>query len=390
MKSPSAAASIHAIGVAVPEHAYDQAFSLACMKRWLPEQRLRRVAHLVYRHSGIRKRHSVLPDFVPGAEPLLFREGPDGCLNAPTTGQRNAVYAAAYGELVQRAVASALEAAPDLSTGDITHLITVSCTGFCNPGPDLFLARAFGLRPSVERYHLGFMGCYAAFPALRMAEQFCRAQPDAVVLVVCIELCSLHLQIDATEDSLLANSLFADGAAAALVTARSPQKPRRVLALDLFSTRQVPEGLEQMAWTIGDHGFAMTLSSYVPKLLKGRIGTLLDEMLRDCEIDRSVIDAWAIHPGGRAILRGVESGLALAPGALRCCHEVLSEYGNMSSASILFVLQRWLVEESLPHGNTIAALAFGPGLTVELALLKAVGVLSVPGASADEEVLCTR
>ena len=390
MKSLPATASIHAIGVAVPENEYDQAFSLERMKRWLPEKRLRRLAHHVYRHSGIQTRHSVLPDFLSGAEPLLFREGPDGRLNAPTTGQRNAVYAATYGDIARRAVASALEAAPDLSVGDITHLITVSCTGFCNPGPDLYLARTFGLRPSVERYHLGFMGCYAAFPALRMAEQFCRARHDAVVLVVCIELCSLHLQIDAAEDSLLANSLFADGAAAALVTTRPPRAPRRVLELDLFSTRQVPEGWEQMAWTIGDHGFAMTLSSYVPKLLKGCIGALIEEMLGDCGIERSNIDAWAVHPGGKAILRGVESGLHLDADDLRLCHEVLSKYGNMSSASILFVLQRWLQEASLLSGHTIAAMAFGPGLTVELALLKVVGPCCGSGAKADKEALCTR
>lgn len=365
---------LHAIGTASPEHVYTQDHALARMKRWIPDPKLRRMAHHVYRNSGIERRHSVLPDFHDGAEPLLFRERPDGSLDEPTTGARNAVFARTYKSIAREAASRALDGVPGLRPDEITHLITVSCTGFVNPGPDLYLTDALGLSPQVQRYHVGFMGCYAAFPALRMAEQFCRADPDAVVLVVCIELCTLHLQIHTTEDSLLANALFADGAAAAVVSAREPVPGRRVFALDAFTTRVIPEGEQDMAWTIGDHGFDMILSSYIPRLLGDRAAGLVESALRECETDRNAISGWAVHPGGKAILHALETHLNLPGDALVTAHETLRDHGNMSSATILFVLQRMMMQAREPEGSMLAAMAFGPGLTVEFGLLKAVGI----------------
>jgi predicted naringenin-chalcone synthase len=343
------------------------------MKRWIPDPKLRRMAHHVYRHSGIDRRHSVLPDFQEEASPLLFHEQPDGSLDEPTTGARNAVFALTYRQIAHDAASRALAGTPDLDPAEVTHLITVTCTGFVNPGPDLYLAEALGLSPQVQRYHLGFMGCYAAFPALRMAEQFCRADPGAVVLVVCIELCTLHLQIHTTEDSLLANALFADGAAAAVVNTRPPAPGQRVLALDTFTTRVLAEGAQDMAWTIGDHGFDMTLSSYIPRLLGDRAAGLVASALHECETPRETIGGWAVHPGGVAILNALQSSLNLPGDALEDARAILRDYGNMSSATILFVLQRMMERAREPEGSLLAAMAFGPGLTVEFGLLKAVG-----------------
>jgi predicted naringenin-chalcone synthase len=299
-------------------------------------------------------------------------------LAEPTTGQRNLIYQQTYPALARDAVQGVFDRAPWITSHDITHLITVSCTGFCNPGPDLFLAHAFGLNPSVERYHLGFMGCYAAFPALRMADQFCRANPHAVVLVMCLELCSLHLQIKPTPDSLLANALFADGAGAVLVSARKLPEGKRGLRLEHFATRLIPDSDGDMAWTIGDRGFDMTLSSYVPRLLGLHARQLLAEVVAASPATMEEISGWAVHPGGKAILSALETqmGWSSDAGLLALSHRVLRDYGNMSSATILFVLKAALEESGLPDDAPLGALAFGPGLTVEFGLLRMVGALT--------------
>lgn len=367
---------VHAIGTAVPPHAYPQDYALSRMKGWLRDTTLQRMAHRVYRQSGIERRYSVLPDFLPDATPTLFHTEGSDSLSEPTTGQRNQVYAREYPALALEAAQNALRLAPWLAPLDITHVITASCTGFCNPGPDLYLAHALALAPSVERYHLGFMGCYAAFPALRMADQFCHANPRAVVLVVCVELCTLHLQVRPTPDSLLANALFADGAAAALVSARPPPPGQRALALDQFATRVIPETESAMAWTIGDRGFDMLLSSYVPRILGLHARDLLEEVLQASPVTLNDLAGWAIHPGGKAILSTIEShmGWPQQDGPLALSHRVLRDYGNMSSPTILFVLQALLAESPLPSGAPLGVMAFGPGLTVELGVFRMLGL----------------
>lgn len=364
---------IHAIGTAVPPHAYHQDYALHRMKQWVRDHASQRIAHRVYRHSGIERRFSVLPDFQPGSEPVLFRESADGQLIEPSTGARNAIFETSYPELIRDAAQRAFDAAPQFTPGDVTHVITVSCTGFTNPGPDLFLTHAFSLSPGVERYHLGFMGCYAAFPALRMADQFCRARPNAVVLICCVELCSLHLQIRPTPDSLMANALFADGAAVVLVSAQPAPVGEPVIQLRHFVTRLVPEGEKDMAWTIGDRGFDMILSSYVPRILGLHARDLVGDMLSEAGITTDDLSGWAVHPGGKAILSAFEKQLGLPDDALSASYAVLREYGNMSSATILFVLQRMLEDRRAQNDGLIAALVFGPGLTVEMGLLHMLG-----------------
>jgi predicted naringenin-chalcone synthase len=213
------------------------------------------------------------------------------------------------------------------------------------------------------------MGCYAAFPALRMAAQFCRANPRANVLVLCLELCSLHIQLGAREDQLLANALFADGAAAALVSARPSAAGRQAFSLERFASALVPEGEADMAWSVGDHGFDIALSSYVPKLLGANIAGVVDGLLAEDGHARSDIDSWAVHPGGRAILDQIERSLALSPEQLAPSRRVLRDFGNISSATILFVLRDLLLTPT-DEERRICSMAFGPGLTVELALLR--------------------
>lgn len=375
-------AYLHALQTAVPENAYTQDHALACMQRWLADPRMRRLAAPVYKQSGIDTRHSVLPDFKPGASPLLFHEDETGALIEPSTGMRNRHFEGAYPALARAAVERAFAAAPHLGPEDVTHVITVSCTGFTNPGPDLHLTRTFGLNPCVQRYHLGFMGCYAALPALRMADQFCRANPDAVALLLCVELCSLHLQVKPTADALLANALFADGAAAALVSARPLPKSWNGWAIDGFSTRLLPEGARDMAWTIGDRGFDMILSSYVPRLLGLKARSLVTAMLAEHDLALADIREWAIHPGGRAILDRIEESLDLPSNALECAREILRDFGNMSSVTVLFVLKRMLESRRGSSETPTLALAFGPGLTVEMALLRPLFAPTTASAAA--------
>ncbi len=354
---------VHHIETLVPPHAYDQDLICRHMERWCGDSQSARILRHLARHSGIRTRHSVLPDLIEGEEPVLFRTGPDGRLSEPGTQERNRVFMRESGrlgvELARRAVANS-----GFAPADITHLVTVSCTGFYAPGLDCEIIAELGLSPGTERYHLGFMGCYAAFPALRMARQFCEAQPGAVVLVLCLEFCTLHLQVRPAADNLLANTLFADGAGAAIVSSRTPAPDRPALALGPFMSALAREGNGDMAWEIGDSGFNMILSSYVPDILATNIGHIVDDLLLRTSLSAAEMDLWAVHPGGKSIVDKVEKALGLEPVQVAASRAVLADFGNMSSATILFVLAR-LLNESGPESRTVCAMGFGPGLTVE-------------------------
>jgi predicted naringenin-chalcone synthase len=214
------------------------------------------------------------------------------------------------------------------------------------------------------------MGCYAAFPGLRMAKQFCEADADAVVLVMCLELCSLHLQLGGGEDSMLANSLFADGAAAAIVSARQPRIDQACYHLGEFHSSLIPSGKGDMAWTIGDLGFDIALSSYVPKIIGANIHAAIQPLLASRRFDLENITTWAVHPGGKSIVDKVSESLHLSTEQVSSSRKVLRHYGNMSSATVLFVLKEIINRPGAGH-EEVCAMAFGPGLTVEMALLQA-------------------
>jgi predicted naringenin-chalcone synthase len=348
---------LQGIETAVPETVYTQQESAARVAGWMTDPRERRLSTMAHKASGIEKRHSVITSF----EDDFFVRDEAGALVEPTTAERNARFEAAAIPLACR-VAQQLCAAHPAARATITHLITVSCTGCFTPGPDIHIVRQCGLRDSVQRYHLGFMGCCAAISAIHMAQQFCEADEQAVVMVICLELCTLHLKPNGGRDALLANLLFADGTAACLVSAQPPEQP--AYRLGQRTSHLVGDSAAEMAWTIGDHGFDMKLTSYVPRLIGSQIESLVAAALRDEPIDATDIDLWAVHPGGKTIVDAVEEALDLSPDQLRASREILRNYGNMSSVTLLFVLRNLL--ETVPHDRRVCAMAFGPGLTVEL------------------------
>lgn len=228
-----------------------------------------RIIGASFNGSGIDTRHTVIEELSRTAstpEPVFF-DRESGLLHSPGTGARNDLYIREASRLFVEVARSALDADPDIVAADVTHVITASCTGFHAPGPEYEIVRGLGLSDSVQRYHLGFMGCYASMPALRAASQFCAADPAAVVLVVSVELCTVHLRSSEDPDLIVANSLFADGAAAGIVTARDLPTPVPAVRLDGFHTAIAAEGEKDMAWTIGDHGFEMILSTKVPQII---------------------------------------------------------------------------------------------------------------------------
>jgi predicted naringenin-chalcone synthase len=339
----------------------------------------RRIVSTSFNVSGIDTRHTVIDELslTAATENPVFFDRVTGGLLSPSTKTRNEVYVREAFPLFVAAARRAVEADPDISASDITHVITVSCTGFFAPGPDYEIARALGLNDGVQRYHLGFMGCYAAMPALRAASQFCAADQDAVVLIVSVELCTLHLRSSEDPDTIVASSLFADGAAAGIVTARSLATAVPGLRLDGFHTAIAPQGESDMAWMIGDSGFEMILSTAVPQIIGETIIDALRPLYaRESELIAAfdggtiggTVEHWAIHPGGRSILDRVQDRLHLSDAQLHPAREVLRENGNMSSATVLFVLKRILEQQGAQPGERVAAMAFGPGLTAESAL----------------------
>jgi predicted naringenin-chalcone synthase len=351
-----ATAHINRIGTAVPDHDVHDTF-IRFADHILPERRLQLLFRRMTQRAEIEHRYSV---FEPGEAPTI---GPasDGFYRPgqfASTGARMRRYAAKAAELAQRSV-DALGI--DDERSDITHLIVASCTGFTAPGLDQQLVERLGLNPSIERTLVGFMGCSAAVNALKLAHHIVRSEPRARVLVVNLELCTLHLQDSADLEVILGALLFGDGSAASLVTA----EPNGIV-LEGFQAVTIPDSYGLITWSIGDSGFEMTLSGEVPS----RIAKALRQELRrnDAEAflreqDKDDIALWAVHPGGRTILDAVEQGLGLDPHALRWSRDVLRDYGNMSSATLMFVLQRMM--RSAPANANGVALAFGPGLVAE-------------------------
>lgn len=362
-------AKILGISTSVPEHKYSQQFIGDFFVQQFPEgSKARRVLSHIYPNSGIETRHSVVADFNSEAPKSFFTTDSDGNLKTPSTGKRNAVYVEKGNPIWIESAQKALENSK-ISANEITHLITVSCTGFFAPGPDFVITRALGLSPTIERMHIGFMGCYAAFPAMRQAGHIIAHQAEAKVLIVCLELCTLHVQFREETDFLLSGSVFSDGAGALVMGAETVEGSGFVLQFS--ESRFTDEGESDMAWTIGDDGFDMILSSYVPKILEQNISGILDGLIQKSSIQRQNIAYWAIHPGGRSIVDKIESALGLSEDDTRFSRDVLSQYGNMSSATILFVLAE--IWKSNPQvGKSIFATAFGPGLTVESALFEVV------------------
>jgi alpha-pyrone synthase len=338
---------ITALSTAVPAQDIHQAFIDWAAAR-IADRRDSAVFARMAKRSGIEHRFAVLQELPDGGSPVC--EGGFYATDPlPPTSARMALYADLAPDLAMQAVAGLGTA---FNPAEVTHIVVASCTGFMAPGLDQVLARRLGLAASVERTFIGFMGCYAAATALKTARHIVRSEAHAVVLVVTVELSSLHLQPVTEIEPLLAMLQFGDGAAAALVRGQGAG-----LAIEAPVAVTLPDSDTLIAWDIGDMGFAMHLSGEVP----GRIAEALrDPAFRDA-LGADGADGWAVHAGGRSILDAVEQGLGLAPDALDASRAVLRDYGNMSSSTLMFVLAS-LMGRDIGKG---VALAFGPGLAAE-------------------------
>jgi predicted naringenin-chalcone synthase len=351
------AAYLNRIATAVPDHDVHEAF-VAFADTLLTDRRSQVLFRRMAERSQIEHRFSTVEPRPLSSNAALDTDG-FYCRGAfPTTAQRMRRYE-------EKAPGLALKAAKGLDLTDVekdgvTHVIVTCCTGFAAPGLDLQLVEGLGLKPSVERTVVGFMGCYAAINALKLARHIVRSEPQSKVLVLSLELCTLHLQETSNLEQVLSFLVFADGCAAALVTSEATG-----LELESFHAELVPDGSDQITWNIGDTGFDMYLSGQVPGSLRSALGDGQGRILQDAPID--AFDLWAVHPGGRTVLDAVEAAFSLPPKALTASREVLRKFGNMSSATVLFVLKTML-EETQEKGARGCAMAFGPGLTAETML----------------------
>lgn len=344
-------AYLHAVGTATPDHDIHHAFLDWARTRVAPGSA--KLFDRMASRAGIGHRWSVLP-LGPEGESPVAPGGFYGEAVHPGTAARMTIYAEQAPALALRAIERLRDR---VSLDGITHLVVASCTGFVAPGIDQIVARRLGLPPSVERLLVGFMGCYAAVAALRSARHIVRSDPAARVLVLTVELSTLHLQDTPDIESLLAMLQFGDGAAAALVTGEPGG-----FAIDQPFATTLPDSHDLIRWDITDSGFAMQLSGAVP----GRIAAALAEpdfaTAATGGQPAATIDGWAVHAGGRSILDAVQTAFALPPTALAASRGVLQDNGNMSSATLMFTLERMLAGPPVSRG---VALAFGPGLAAE-------------------------
>jgi predicted naringenin-chalcone synthase len=363
--------AIVGLGTALPPNKISQAeAAAAALRLCCKNDEHREVLPVLYRQTGIQNRHMVLQTHLAKAEDLdairgssAFIPESDEDSNGPTTEQRMARYVKEAPTLALQSSGRALEAAGKRPQ-DVTHLVTVSCTGFSAPGVDIRLIKGLGLPATTQRVHVGFMGCHAALNGLRTARAFTGADPKACVLMCCVELCSLHFHYGWDPKRLVANALFADASAA--VVGVAPEKaPADSWTVAASGSCLIPDSEYAMTWNIGNHGYDMTLSTKVPTLISENLRPWLDNWLAESGLGVKDVKSWAIHPGGPRVLSSVEKPLGLDERATAVSREVLSECGNMSSPTVLFILDR-LRQRNAPR--PCVAMGFGPGLYAEAAL----------------------
>jgi alkylresorcinol/alkylpyrone synthase len=343
-------ARVQALGTAMPERVYKQDEIVESLFAGMPGWQ--REWAEVFEASGVERRASVVDvhEFYAGQ---------------PTTAERMRAFAPAARRLGAEAATRALGRAGSQAAAEVGDLIVVSCTGYAGPGLDVHLAADLGLSQRVRRLALGHMGCYAALPALRTATALVNASGQRA-LVVCVELCSLHLQPAASRQEAVSQALFGDGAAAALVGPRAGGP-----AIVGSRTATLPGSEDRMGWLIGDHGFHMSLSPRVPAMVDRTVGRLVEELLEPHGLGAAEVDHWVVHPGGPEILERVQRRLGLSDAQLAPSREVLVDGGNRSSATVLFILESIVASGELRPGGWLVVLAFGTGLTMEALLLRA-------------------
>ena len=350
---------IVSIGTAVPAYCHQQMDILQFMQIvYASTEADKRKMRYLYQQSGIKQRYSVIPDYSRTSAEWRFYPNTENLEPFPSLEQRMVVFNRYAPQLSVDAIRDCLGHKFDAK--DITHLITVSCTGMTAPGLDLHILELLDLNRHVNRTSINFMGCYAAIHALKIADSICKSDSNASVLIVCTELCTLHFQHEPTMDNIASSLLFGDVSAAALVT--SDAKTNEGFYLDGFHSEIISNGKRDMAWELSSTGFQMTLSGYIPDLIEEDFLAVVN---RSLEPGSSINDFthWCIHPGGKRILEAIHKCLSFSGDELKHSYDILREYGNLSSATILFVLKQ-IAEQEKPVNKLFAA-AFGPGLTIE-------------------------
>ncbi len=357
---------IHGLGLAIPQRSMSQELAAEhSVEMWGDIHERGGVVRALYRRSGVKQRHSVLIDMLD--DPDLFQQSfyepaRDTSDRGPSTQSRMDRYELEALPLGIRSCTAALQNA-GVAPEEITHLVTVSCSGFSAPGVDMGLIEQLNLRREVSRTNVGFMGCHGAFNGLRVAKAYAESDPDARVLLCCIEICSLHQQYSNDAQQIVANALFSDGSAAVV----GMSSPPTTGAWQLKSQRSLilPETRDMMSWRIGDNGFLMTLDPQVPDIIGKHLRPWVTEWLRPLGLSVEQIPTWAVHPGGPRVLTACTAALGVDDSVVDVSREVLAQNGNMSSPTILFILDALRRREApLP----CVSLAFGPGLTIEAAL----------------------
>ena len=361
------------IATAVPEHMLTNDEVIAYYSGFLNNMNehalSQRISSLVS-HSYIERRYSCLPDFNNNVRELFTTEN-----NNPDVGKRLAVYHEKILPLAVEAVDSLL-IRTRIDIKSITHIITVSCTGMSAPGLEFRLAEHYDILQT-EKTALNYLGCYAAIKAIREADYIARAKPDARILVVCAELSSLHFNTSTVMEEVIANLLFADGAAALLILGDHVKAPVNEpgFHIDASATAAIPGTMDLMTWNITPTAFRMYLNRKIADSIRMNVGRVLKDFLEE---DPTETDCWAIHPGGIRILKAVQEALQLPDEKMAASLEILQLYGNMSSPTVLFILQkifsRLRKQVSVLQQQKIVACAFGPGINIEMLRLSPVSI----------------
>ena len=365
---------IYGTATAQPDHTATQTHSHRFMSRviearmsGIEQERALMYLDGIHEGCGIDRRYSVIEDFTR-SDPGEFTFFPDNWRLEPfpSTKQRMQLYESASIDLAEKSGQQALDDA-GVEADEVTHLIFVTCTGLFAPGPDILLVDRLGLRPDTRRTVIGFMGCYGAFNGMRTADQIVASDPEAVVLQICVELCSLHYQFNGDPETIVGNCLFGDGAAA---TVYADEKRYDDGACDVVSThcQITADSLDQMQWHIGDHGFSMVLDVEIPDTLREGGSAFIDELIGRQGLERGDVDGWLVHPGGPRIVDAVRDAAGIDEEDVALSRTVLRDFGNMSSATALYVLDRQL--ERTGGAGPMVMLGFGPGLTMEGAVLE--------------------
>jgi prepilin-type processing-associated H-X9-DG protein len=362
---------IVSIGTALPTNCFKQSLLSGFMAELFQlNANESRALRMMYTKSGISHRYSAIPDFSLEAKDWTFFPKKNEDAAFPSIEKRMSFY-------MEHAVPLGISAIENCITNKIekkkiTHLITVSCTGMSAPGIDIEIVQQLELDSNIDRTSINFMGCYAAVHALKQANAIVKSNPKAIVLIVSVELCTLHFQKVNNHENHTANLLFADGAAAALIVSEAEAKRQawHGFKIESFYSALIYQGKADMAWHLTSNGFLMSLSSYIPALIEQDFKSFFEASMQKANLSLQQIKYWAIHPGGRRILEVVSDSLGLQSNDLLHSYEVLNNYGNMSSPTILFVLKSMMEAPNFdqPQGHAFGA-AFGPGLTLESVIL---------------------